>query len=227
MTGNNSKLYRVDWETLRRDWMLWLIMAGMILFAIWIYPRLPAMVPGHWNLQGEIDRYYPKSFGAFFAPVLTVGIYLMMLFLPLIDPRRDNYERFAGAYTFLRWGLVIFFAIIYGISILAALGHDLDVALLIKGLVAVLFVVIGNFMGQFRHNYFVGIKTPWTLANEEVWRRTHRLAGRIWVVCGLVGLAVSPIESPWGAGVFFAALMIAAVVPILYSYVIFADLQKR
>jgi len=227
MIRDNSKMYRVDWETLRRDWLLWLMMIGMFVFAFWIYPRLPAMVPGHWNLQGEIDRYYPKTFGAFFAPLLTVGLYLLMLFLPLIDPRRDNYERFAGAYTFMRWGLVIFLAIIYGISIMAALGYGLDVALLIKGLVAILFIVIGNFMGQFRHNYFVGIKTPWTLANEEVWRRTHRLSGRIWVVCGLACLAVSPIESPWGAGVFFAALMIMVVVPIVYSYIIFADLQKR
>lgn len=226
MAENNTEIYRVNWETLRKDWALWLVMAAMFIVSIWIYPHLPAMVPGHWNIHGEIDRYYPKSFGAFFPPVMAVGLYLMMLLLPLIDPRRDNYQRFAGAYTFLRWGLVIFFTVIYGISILAALGYNLDVGLLVKGMVAVLFIVIGNFMGQFRHNYFVGIKTPWTLANEEVWQRTHRLAGRIWVVCGLICLAVSPVESAWGAAVFFAALMVMVIVPIVYSYIIFVKLQN-
>ena len=225
MEKHNKNIYRLDWASLRRDWPIWLFMAGMLIAAVWVYPRLPEMVPGHWNIKGEIDRYYPKSFGAFFAPLLAVGIYLMMLLLPLIDPRRDNYPRFSGAYTFLRWSLVIFLGFVYGISILAALGYSLDVDLLIKAMVAILFIIIGNFMGQFRHNYFVGIKTPWTLANEEVWQRTHRMASRIWVMGGLVCLAMAPVSSAWAAVVFFTAVMIMALVPIVYSYLIFAQIQ--
>lgn len=218
--------YRLDWTTVKQDWPLWLFMAGLLLAAVALYPYLPAKVPGHWNIHGEIDAYYPKSFGAFFEPVLLVGIYLLMLFAPLIDPKRQNYLRFTGAYRFLRWTIVLFLGLVYGATILAALGYPVDVALLVKAIVAGLFIVIGNFMGQFRHNYFVGIKTPWTLASEEVWQRTHRLGARIWVASGLICLAMAPVKAPWGAYVFFTALLFMVLVPTLYSYLLFNKLQN-
>ncbi len=218
--------YRLDWDTLKQDWPLWLFMAGLLLAAVVLYPHLPAKMPGHWNIHGEIDAYYPKSFGAFFEPILLIGIYLLMLFTPLIDPKRENYLRFAGAYRFLRWAMVLFLGILYGASILASMGYPVDVGLLVKAIVAVLFIVIGNFMSQFRHNYFVGIKTPWTLASEEVWQRTHRLGARIWVAGGLICLAMAPVNASWGAYVFFTALLLMVFVPTIYSYSLFNKLKN-
>lgn len=218
--------YRLDWDTLKQDWPLWLFMAGLLLAAVVLYPHLPAKMPGHWNIHGEIDAYYPKSFGAFFEPILLIGIYLLMLFTPLIDPKRENYLRFAGAYRFLRWAMVLFLGILYGASILASMGYLVDVGLLVKAIVAVLFIVIGNFMSQFRHNYFVGIKTPWTLASEEVWQRTHRLGARIWVAGGLICLAMAPVNASWGAYVFFTALLLMVFVPTIYSYSLFNKLKN-
>lgn len=219
--------YRLDWATVKQDWPLWLFMAGLLVAAVVLYPYLPAKVPGHWNIYGEIDAYYPKSFGAFFEPILMIGIYLLMLFMPLIDPKRENYLRFVGPYRFLRWTIVLFLGLLYGATILAALGYPVDVALLVKAIVAVLFIVIGNFMGQFRHNYFVGIKTPWTLASEEVWQRTHRLGARIWVTGGLICLAMAPVKAPWGAYVFFTALLLMVLVPTVYSYSLYNKLQNK
>ncbi|MEN6327469.1 MAG: SdpI family protein [Syntrophomonas sp.] len=219
--------YRLDWATVKQDWPLWLFMAGLLLAAVVLYPHLPAQIPGHWNIHGEIDAYYPKSFGAFFEPILLIGIYLLMLFTPLIDPKKNNYLRFAGAYRFLRWVIVLLLGLLYGATILVAMGYPVDISILVKAVVAVLFIVIGNFMSQFRHNYFVGIKTPWTLASEEVWQRTHRLGARIWVVCGLICLAMAPVKASWGAYVFFAALLFMVIIPVIHSYILFSKLKSQ
>lgn len=226
MEMNQMKRYRWDWNTVKSDWPLWILMAGLLLSAVLIYPYLPEQVPGHWNIHGQVDAWYPRSFGTFLAPLLTIVIYLLMLFLPILDPRRDNYQRFSSAYTFLRWSLVIFFMLLYAATVLSALGYSVNIALMVKALVAVLFIIIGNFMGQFRHNYFVGIKTPWTLANEEVWQRTHRMGGRLWVAGGFVCLAMALFQANWSAYIFFASIMVIAIVPIIYSYIIFAQTVK-
>lgn len=220
---NNHGAYRLDWEMVKNDWPLWLVMAGMLLAAILVFPHLPGKVPGHWNIHGEVDAYYPKSFGAFFPPLLAVGLYILLLVMPLIDPRRENYSRFAGAYAFLRWALVLFFGVLWAATILFSLGYTVNIGLVVKALVAVLLVIIGSFMGQFRHNYFVGIKTPWTLASEEVWERTHRLGARIWVAGGLVCLVMSLFQAGWAAYVFFGSILLMVVVPIVYSYLIFRE----
>ncbi len=225
MENKDNNAYRLDWNTLRKEWPLWILMAGLLLSAVLLYPHLPTQVPGHWNIHGEVDAYYPKAFGAFFPPLLALGLYLMLLFLPLIDPKRSNYQRFSGAYTAIRWGLVFFMGVLYVVTILVALGYPVKVGLAVKAMVSVLFLIIGNFMGQFRHNYFVGIKTPWTLANEEVWQRTHRLGAKIWVAGSLVCLAMAPVSAAWGAYVFFTSIMVMVIVPIVYSYLFFVKLQ--
>ncbi|MDD3270102.1 MAG: SdpI family protein [Syntrophomonadaceae bacterium] len=219
--------YRLDWDTVKQDWPLWLVMAGLLLAAVLVYPHLPAKVPGHWNIHGEIDAYYPKSFGAFFEPLMVIAVYLLMLFTPLIDPKRNNYLRFAGAYRLLRWAVVLCFGLLYAATILVALGYPVNVALLVKASVAMLFIITGNFMSQFRHNYFVGIKTPWTLASEEVWQRTHRMGARIWVAGGLICLATAPVQASWGAYVFFIAVLVMVMVPMVYSYVVFHKLHDQ
>lgn len=217
----NPDNYSLDRDMVRREWPLWLLMAGLLIAAILVYPHLPDQVPGHWNIHGDVDKYYPRMFGAFFPPLLAIGIYILMLITPYLDPRRDNYVRFSKAYTFLRWGLVLFMSILYAASIMVALGYAIDIALIVKALVAILLLVIGNFMSQFRHNYFVGIKTPWTLNSEEVWQKTHRLGGRIWVAGGLICLTMAPVKATWSAGVFFATILIMVLVPTIYSYVIY------
>lgn len=224
--NENQSSYRLNRATLGRDWPLWILMAGFLVVAFFVYPHLPDRVPSHWNVHGQVDAYSSRFFGAFFEPLLAPFLYLLLILLPLVDPRKDNYIRFASAYAFLRWALLLFMYGLYVVTLLASLGYTVDTSLFVKAGVALLLTIIGNFMGQFRHNYFVGIKTPWTLANEEVWQRTHRLGGRIWVVCGLGCLALSPFSAAWSAYLYFALITIMALVPMIYSYVIFERIKK-
>ncbi|WP_083774340.1 SdpI family protein [Ammonifex degensii] len=148
-----------------------------------------------------------------------------MLVTPLIDPRRRNYARFAGAYRLLRWSFVLFMAGVYSVWMAAALGYPVDIGLAVKMGISLLFLAIGNVMGQVRHNYFVGIKTPWTLASEEVWQRTHRLAAKVWVLGSLACLPLAFCQGLWAEVTFFSIIVLMVLVPAVFSFLCYRSLE--
>lgn len=221
--GENGNF--LGWEAVKKDWPLWVLMGMLLAAAVIIYPQLPEQMPRHWNFKGEIDAYWGRTAGVFAPLAATFVIYMLLVFLPYLDPKKENYARFAGAYTFVRWLLVVFLSLIYIISILAAMGYDLPISLLVKAMVAVLLMLIGNFMGQFRHNYFVGIRTPWTLADEVVWQKTHRLGAKVWVMGGFICLLAAFMDNAWGLGLFIVSIIVMVIWPVVYSYLVFRKLR--
>jgi len=211
-------------EQLKADWYVIILIIATLAAAVYLYPQLPERVPSHWNVQGVVDGYSSRFWGAFGVPLMSAGIYLMMLFLPLIDPRRDNYAKFSATYRILRVVLVCFFTGLYVVIILSAKGYPVSVDRLVPLGVSLLFIIIGNYMGRFQHNYFVGIRVPWTLASEVVWRKTHRLAGPLWVAAGLLGIVGAIIGGTAAMWFLFVPLLLATVVPVVYSYLIYKQL---
>ncbi len=214
-------------QTLLSDWPLILIILCCFIAGAVLYSHMPERVPGHWNFKGEVDRYTSRFGGAFSMPLVTTGIYIMLLVLPLIDPRRENYQKFTGAYRVMKFILVVFMAFIYLVTMLSTFGYNVPVGVVTMAGVSLLFIVLGNYMGQIRHNYFVGIKTPWTLANEQVWQKTHRLGGKLWVAAGLISLVASLIGGITGWIIMGVSLGIATVIPIIYSYLEFRRETKN
>ena len=154
----------------------------MVVTAIGFYNTscLPDKLPTHWNAQGEIDGYSSKNFVLFFYPAITLFLYLLLIFLPAIDPLRKNYEKFKTPYYFIRLILVIFFAALFFVSIAAGYGLKWDIKYLIIPLISLMFITFGIFMPKIKQNWFVGIKTPWTLGSKEVWEKE---VGPIEAVC--------------------------------------------
>lgn len=208
------------------EWPLWLLVVAALVLGAVVYPQLPEQVASHWNYRGEVDGYSSRCWGAFGIPLLTAGIYLGMLLLPLIDPSRQNYEKFAGAYRIIKAVLVIFMIGLHLVVVLNALGFHAPVDRIVMTGVSLLILIIGNYMGRFRHNYFVGIRTPWTLANETVWCKTHRLGGRLWVAAGILGLAGALMGGAAGGLALAIALALAVIIPFVYSYLEFRRLSK-
>lgn len=208
-------------EQLKRDWPLLTVLVLLFLLGAYFYPQLPERVPSHWNIRGEVDGYSSKFFAAFGLPLMTLGIYLLMVWLPSLDPKKTNYSRFKGAYDIVRWAIIGIVALMHGIVLMAGMGYEVDAGKLVQPAVSLLLIVIGNQMGRFRHNYFVGIKTPWTLANEEVWRKTHRTAGPIWVAGGLIALLSTWLPAPYNFAVMMAVVVVISLVPTVYSYILF------
>lgn len=214
-------------SVIKGEWYILVLILATLAIGLYLYPQLPAKVPTHWNFKGQVDGWSSKTFAVWFFPLLNLGLYFMMLLLPKIDPRRDNYARFAGAYKVFRLILSFFFALIYMAALLAGLGYPLRIDFFVRFSISLLFLVLGNYMGKIQPNYFVGIKTPWTLANEEVWRKTHRFAGPLWVGAGAAGVLLSFFQAAWSATLMITLFVLMGLVPVVYSYLLFKRITNK
>ena len=192
---------------------------AMLGVAVWVYPQLPAQTPIHWNAQG-VANGWASPFWAATAPVLLMaGLAVLFAVLPIISPRKFEIASFARTYGVIALATLGVLLVVGTTALLAGAGHHVSVALIAPLAVGVLLMVVGNFMGKFRKNFFVGIRTPWTLTSDVVWERTHRLAGWLFVLAGLVWIAgalanVSP-------AVLVGAALVAGFVPVVYSYFLY------
>ena len=207
------------------------VIAAMFVAALLTLPTAPERVPVRWDLQGRPSGYADPAFALLMPPVLALAIYLALRFLPLIDPGRANYATFAGTYVLMRWLMVLFLGGVYAVIHLALRGVAVDVALVVPLAVGILFIVLGNVMGKLRPNWFIGIRTPWTLSSKRSWTRTHAAGGRVFVVSGLAFLLV-----PFGrvAGISQALLAVAVAIAMagvvylfVYSYLAWREDPER
>ncbi len=205
--------------------VIWaLAFAPLVLCAV-LWRSLPQQLPMQFSLDGEVNRLGGKAeFLAMCAagPALTA----LLAFLPRIDPHRENYRKFAKGYRVLRLAFALFYLLAACTVPVAALFpqvfRQFPFSRLMLAALGLLFCVLGNFMPKFRHNYFCGIRTPWTLASETCWRRTHRFAGPLWFWGGLALAAGSFFLSGRWLAAATAALGAVLVVPAyLYSYFIY------
>lgn len=218
-------IYRVDRALLKGDAPLLAILFADLAFGLWALPRLPERVPIHWGLAGEANGFGAAWPHAIVPPLVGLGCWAMVLLFPLVDPLRRNYPRFPGTLKLVRWLLPLMSVAVHVAVTLAGLGAPVDDGATVRAIVALFFVVFGNSMGKLRHNWFVGIRTPWTIASEEVWTRTHRLAAPIWVAGGLVQLVGAFLPGVAGEVLFPASLGAMVLVPIAYSYLLFRRLS--
>jgi len=200
-----------------------LIILAFIVGAL-LYPDLPERMPTHWNAQGEVDAWSGKNFAVFFLPSLILAIYSLITFIPLIDPLRRNYPKFALPYFWFRTVLVVFFVLLYFYTIWAALGTKLNINFFIIPAFSVLFIVIGIFLPKVKKNYFVGIRTPWTIHSEEVWDKTHQFGGKFFIAGGIIAL-VSLLFPKYYFPIFITAILLAAFIPVIYSYFAFRKIE--
>jgi len=203
---------------------LLLVLAAVALVAS-VYSTLPDPMPSHWNARGQVNGWLPKFWGAYLTPMVMGLIWLLFVVLPRMSPRGFEMTPFARAWGFFSLSVLAFLFFVLLLVLDAARGPGpFSSRALLVGL-GVLFVLIGAFLGKVTRNYFAGIRTPWTLSSEEVWRRTHRLAGKLFIAAGLVVIATS--LAGLGLWPFIVAIALATTIPIVYSYVIYRELANR
>ena len=184
-----------------------------------VYRRLPDTMAVHWDLDGNPNGWMPRAIGAAFGPVFLIVLWALLRTVPRIDPRAENYARFSEAYEVIVASVLVLILVTHGIVLAVALGRHVSVARVVPALVGALFVVIGNMMPLVRPNWWFGIRTPWTLSNDRVWARTHRLAGYCMTAGGLVMIvAALVLPAPLGVPVLLAVAVAATIGPALYSY---------
>jgi uncharacterized membrane protein len=187
-------------KLLKNEWLQLLILAVPFCVAAMLWNKLPDQMPIHWNIRGEIDGYAGKTLGALSLPILNVGIVALLAFLPRLDPKCRNYDAetkasIAGVFKVCRLACSLFLSVLTIAIFLVSLRFQFDIARFILGGAGLLIVTMGNSMTKLRPNWFAGFRTPWSLESRTVWIKTHRLGGRLMVVCGL-GMFVESLFLP-------------------------------
>lgn len=192
----------------------------------YFYYHFPAVVVTHWNWAGKPDNWGSGKVNAITLPLVTLGMYILFLIMPYFDPKKERYAEFAKVYHAFKGIMVSFMAIIFILTSLNNLGYSIPIGKVVPALIGLLFIVIGNYMGKLKRNWFVGVKTPWTLSSDEVWNKTHRFSGKIFILSGLVMIANGWVTSAiWSFWIFIINIAILLIGTMGYSY--FAYLQWK
>ena len=191
-----------------------------------LYPSLPETVPIHWNAEGEIDGWAGK-WAALAMGALPFGLTLLLAAVPRLDPRAESYRKHRKVYNLLSAGFVLFFIGVAWVVMLSALDFNLPAAGLLSAGMGVLFILLGNFMPRIRPNYTFGIRLPWTLANETVWYKTHRVGGALLMAAGIL-MGVSGFLPGIAAFAGIAALLAVVIGSSVYAWVAYnKEIRKK
>lgn len=188
-----------------------------LLLSLAVFSSLPEQIPAHWNVHGTVDRFAPKL-TVFIFPGIIFLITILFQFMRRTDPNSDNYDKFQREYHRYTFVIGLVFFAVQIMTIAAAFRMDFNVNLIFCLGIGSLFIFIGNLLPKTKHNYFIGIRTPWTLADEQNWFRTHRIAGKIWVLGGLIVALTALAPESFQVPVFLTVLAVMVVTPFVYSY---------
>src|SRR5262245_24381430 len=210
-------------KLIKENWVgLLFVIAGFVVAGVF-YPQMPDLVPIHWNIHGVADNWVAKPWGPFVMPLIAAGVLAMLIVARVISPKGYTIDGFARSYTIVTTALCAFLFLITAAVALSGAGVPLDMRRVIPFALGVLFVVLGHYMSQFTRNFFAGIRTPWTLASEEVWRRTHRFGGKLFVALGVAVIAASLLSV--GIPVLLVGVIATALVTVVYTYVVYQRLE--
>ncbi|WNB18454.1 SdpI family protein [Marivirga arenosa] len=210
---------------LKKELPLIAIVLLPFVYLAYVWNDLPNKVPLHWNLQGEVDRYGEKTELILAVFVLPVLVYVLLLIVPKIDPK-NKLHQMGNKYDNIRFLLITFISAITIFIIYSANNQSVANPNYIVLLVGVLYLILGNYFKTIKANYFIGIRTPWTLESEEVWKATHKLAGILWLIGGIAVVLSSLIfEKQINFMVFISITAVISLVPIIYSYMTFQKLK--
>ena len=203
------------------------LIVGVILAGVLLWNRLPDQMASHWNEQDQVDGYMGKFWGVFMVPLMCVGLTLLFLAIPLIDPLKANIAKFRETFNAFIVMFVLFMVYVHGLTLAWNLGYtNFRFSSMLLPAMGLLFIFIGFMIRKAKRNYFIGIRTPWTLSNDKVWDETHKLGGKLFIAAGVVTLL-----GAFFPGQAFILLMVsifgAALVPVVYSYLLWRKVEKE
>ena len=188
-----------------------------IIVGALVYKRLPETIATHFDLNGNPDGWSSRAFAVFGLPAILLAVNLLLPFVLRADPKHEN---MSGALVNITiWTIPVLSLICSGLTLGRALGYDVRIERVLPVFMGVLFILIGNYLPKTKQSYTMGIKLPWTLASEENWNRTHRLAGFLWVLGGVFFIVMSFIG--WSVPAFVIPLSVMVLVPMVYSYLLY------
>lgn len=199
----------------------------VILAGVFLWSRLPDPMASHWNEMDQVDGYMSRFWGVFMLPLMMIGITLLFWAIPSIDPLKKNIAEFRGWFNLIIVFFNLFMAFVHGLTLawnLGLTGFSMGTAMVPA--IGILFILMGLMVRKAKRNYFIGIRTPWTLASDSVWLKTHRLGGILFIASGLICFL----------GIFFPGkaflllivpVLVFSVFLVIYSYIIFRKEETK
>ncbi len=196
------------------------------IMGIAFYPLMPDEVPSHWNAKGEVDSYLPKFWGAFLLPIVTGGLFVLFALIPHIDPKKTNIEKmekYYGGMVVLIMGFIMY---VYILTLIWALGIRVSMNAMMIPAVGLLIYALGAIMHNLKSNWFIGIRTPWTLSSETVWKKTHARGGKIFKIIGIITI-FSVFFGGYSIYIFLIPLFVGVGYTFAYSYFEYQKEMKK
>ena len=205
---------------IKKHWKL-LVIASIVtllpmVVGLLLWNQLPQQMPSHWNAAGEIDGWSSKPFSVFGMPLILLAFQWVCVIATGADPKKTNHSDKIIHLVF--WIIPVLSVVLHAIIYLVAMGKEVQVETVMPVLLGLVFAVVGNYLPKCKQSYTIGIKIPWTLNSEENWNKTHRLAGRLWLVCGIVMMVTGFFG---GVGMVAGIALVMVVVPLVYSYILY------
>ena len=198
-----------------------IIISAVILISfvvgIYYYPQMPERMASHWNAQGQVDGYMSKFWGLFLIPILSIGLFLLFQLIPKIDPLKENIEKFRKYFDGFIVIVFLFLLYIYFLTILWNVGVRFDMGKAIAPSMGLLFYFVGILVENSKRNWFIGIRTPWTLSSEKVWDNTHRIGGRLFKVAGVIAF-IGVFTKKYAIILIIVPIVLVSVYTVVYSY---------
>ncbi|MBR5529344.1 MAG: SdpI family protein [Oscillospiraceae bacterium] len=205
-------MIKKHWKTLLITSIITLlpIVAGLLL-----WNKLPEKMPIHWNAEGVVDGWGSKAFAVFGLPGIMLAAQWLCALGTSADPKKANHPE--KVLHLVLWIIPVLSIVLFAITYAAALGKQVRVEVILPVLIGLIFTIIGNYMPKCKQNYTIGIKIPWTLNSEENWNKTHRFAGILWVIGGILIMATAFLGKIW---ISLPIVLVMALIPMLYSYIL-------
>ena len=186
-----------------------------ILAGIALWDQLPDPMPSHWNAAGEVDGWSSKPFAVFGLPLILLAAQWLCMLGTCADPKKNNHPQ--KILHLVLWIIPVLSVVMHTFVYLITLGYGVRMEVAMPILIGLIFAIIGNYMPKCKQNYTIGIKIPWTLNNEENWNKTHRFAGWLWTVCGILIMLTGFFGGVW---VFLPITILMVLAPVVYSYIL-------
>lgn len=203
------------------------LIAIALITGLSLWNQLPDQMASHWNANDQVDGYISRFWGVFLMPLITLGMFVLFLVVPGIDPLKANIAQFREAFNLFIALMVAFMLYIHGLTLAWSLGYqDFKMSAAMLPFMGVLFIAIGYLLRQAKRNFFIGIRTPWTLSSDTVWDKTHRLGSILFMVSGafaIIGGFFGGMTAFW---LMFVPLIGSSLFLMIYSYILYRGEMK-
>ncbi|MCQ3936810.1 MAG: hypothetical protein DPW18_07150 [Chloroflexi bacterium] len=199
-----------------------ILIAAAVIAGAALWDQLPEQMASHWNVNDQVDGYMPKFWGVWMMPLVTLGMFGLFLLVPAIDPLKANIAKFRGVFNLFILLIIAFMLYMHGLTLAWNLGyHNFRISAAMLPFLGILFIFIGYMLRQAKRNWFIGIRTPWTLSSDTVWDKTHRLGSVLFIASGVLAFAGSFFGGMTAFWLMFIPLMGSALFLVVYSYMLY------